>query len=465
VGELVVAIQQRLEGPDPHSVISSVSRMVLRSSFETLVDREHGFVGGLATAWEPVSGGCRWRFRLRDGIRFHDGRPLDSRAVAEACERFQSTADNIMAGALSEVTSVEMPADDEIVFVTERPSPALPLAFGRVPIALSTASGGVVGTGPFRLGPIGAIDNDVVFERFDGYWGGPAPSSQVRWTTIQDAGARFEAVRSGEAHIAGALHPHVLSDDREAVRIVTHRNMLSTGIMLNLKVDGLGDTRVRQALNIGLDRDALIAEVFNGAAAALPSPIGPDYFGFSSEVPLYPYDPERARQLLSEAGHEQITFQLSVPAGRYATGGAAAAFIAESLAEVGVSIELRELQWGPFVDGIMEKRHEAFYMQVSTMASERLLANEFSSRQRGVGWHFYENEAVDELVEAANRELDEERRAELIRRAAAELHNDPPWIFLYNEYDIYALAPEVDGWQPLANGFIDVSRARIASSN
>src|SRR4051794_25909115 len=118
MNELVVAIQQRLEGPDPHSVVSSVSRMVLRSSFETLVDREHGFTGGLATAWGPLADGRGWRFKLRNGVRFHDGRHLDAKAVAEACERFGANAENIMAGALSEVTSVETSADDEIVFTT-----------------------------------------------------------------------------------------------------------------------------------------------------------------------------------------------------------------------------------------------------------------------------------------------------------------------------------------------------------
>src|SRR5207302_4955698 len=105
-----------------------------------------------------------------------------------------------------------------------------------------------------------------------------------------DPAGRLDAVVRGDAHIATALDPSVLRDPPPGVRLVQQRNALSTSIMLNLRHDALRDKRVRQALNYAVDKQALIAEVFSGAAVPLSNPVGPDYFGHNAALEPYPFD-------------------------------------------------------------------------------------------------------------------------------------------------------------------------------
>jgi peptide/nickel transport system substrate-binding protein len=457
--ELVVAIPVPVEGHDPHEVVSSVSRSVLRSCFETLVDREHGFRAGLAEEWTPVEKG--WRVRLRDGVVFHDGRPLDAAAVVESCRRFVDPGiKNIMAGALADVRLRELDAMT-VLFETGQPSPALPLALGRVPIVGATRQGNarafLAGTGPFRLKQF--APRAVELERFDEYWDGAPPVRGAEFRTVDDPADRVRAIGDGSVQLATNLHPGVSDADVAPGRLVRCTSMLSTGVMLNLAFEHLADTRVRRALNYAIDLDGLIATSLNGAATPLASAIGPGYFGHEPGLQPYPHDPDRARRLLREARAEGLALTIAEPQDRYPASSAALASIAADLERVGVACRIELLEWPAFVRGIADKSHQAFYMQISTMAAERLFANEFSSDVKGIGWHHYRNPRVDELVRAANLELDDARRESLLRETCVELHADPPWLFLYNQDDVYGLGSDVDDWEPLRNGFVDLSRA------
>lgn len=454
-----VVIPQRVEGPDPHEVVSSVSRSVLRSAFETLVDREHSFRPGLAANWS-LRDDTTWVFELRPGVVCHDGEPFTAESVVATCERFTSpTTRNIMAGALSAVRRISAKDDLTVVFETERPTSELPLALGRVPMMSTGSCRGsesLAGTGPFRL--LGIEEERATFESFDAYWGGPPSLESVCFQTVSEPETRLATVRDGRADIATNLDPTVLDAPPGDFRIESRTNMLSTSIMLNLRVGPLADTRVRTALNLAVDVEGLIRVALHGAGVPLASAVGPEYFAHDPSITPHPYDPESARGLLADANAERFSLRLAVPSGRYPRGEEAAEYVARNLEEVGVDCVVEPLDWPAFVRGIEDKSHEAFYMQISTMATERLLANEFSSRTKGIGWHYYENPGVDDLVQRASETLDEHERAILLRGALRELHQDPPWIFLFNQADVYAVGPQVHGWEPLSNGFIDLSQ-------
>lgn len=455
--QLVVALPMQVEGHDPHEVISSVSRSVLRSCFETLVDREHGFRAGLAEEWAAVADG--WRVRLRDDVRFHDGKLLDAAAVVASCRRFVDPGTkNIMAGALSGVRLRELDAKT-VLFETGRPSPALPLALGRVPIVGAPRDGTpfLSGTGPFQLKYFSA--GEVTLERFDDYWGGRPRLEVTHWRTLEQPADRVQAIKDGGVHLATNLDPGVREEEVEPAVLVRCTSMLSTSIMLNLATEHLDDVRVRRALNLAVDIDGLIENALNGSATPLASAIGPGYFGHEPDLRPYPHDPEQARRLLREAGAENLELNIAAPRDRYAASDRALEHIAADLGAVGISCRISTQDWEPFVKGISDKSHQAFYMQISTMAAERLFANEFSSEAKGIGWHHYQNARVDELVRAANSELDDARREQLLRETCIELHDDPPWIFLYNQDDVYGVANDVQDWEPLRNGFVDLRPA------
>jgi peptide/nickel transport system substrate-binding protein len=300
---------------------------VIRNMFDGLVTRTHGsdVVPELAESWEQESE-TEFVFRLRPGVTFHDGTPMTAADVVFTFERVITEgaiggSSSPRAGLLGPLERVERIDDLTVRFVLGAPFPPFLQAlvqFQIVPkdyveeVGDAAFAEAPIGTGPFRF-VRGALDNEIVMDRYDDYYGGapdltpvgPAPVQRAVFRMMPEPSSRVAALLSGEVHIIQAVPVDLLArleaDDR--VQVATAEGTRSYQIEFNTTRAPFDDARVRRAVNLAIDWDSILAGVYQGYGEQLATSFLPSGFGYDPDLAPYPYDPEQAKELLRDAGY------------------------------------------------------------------------------------------------------------------------------------------------------------------
>ena len=373
--ELVVALSDDTTNMDPRIGMGSIRSNYIRQVFESLVDvdAQGRPVPGLALSWKPVAEHT-WEFALRRGVTFHDGEPFNADTVLFNLDRFfrrnldKLGLKDVLAATQFEktysfVTRWEKVDDYTVRIHTSEPAPTLWDFIGREPMVPKayTQKNGVdglndrpVGTGPWKMVEW-KRKTSMLFERNDTYWGTQPLFRKMRFQTIPEGAARIAALRAGQVGLIEGVPPFdapALGQDSR-LKVTSSPQKLSCRLYLNARPkdkydsggqDGLfSDRRVRLALNLAVNRDAIIKKIFNGYALANASPVASVSYGYAAQEP-YPYDPARAKTLLAEAGFRDgnpLTLQLLFPAKHYGQSfDEMTPAVAEMLKDVGVQVTL-----------------------------------------------------------------------------------------------------------------------------
>ena len=364
-GSVVVAITADPPGWDPTlSTSQEIARVTYGNVFEGLVrfDRHGDIVPALATAWSVSADGLTWTFSLRPGVTFHDGSPL---TVDDVLFKFQRARDpdsgHVNQGYYGAVDDVTAPDAGTIVFNLARPSRSLLYNLARpdaivFPAALAeTQRSQPVGTGPFRF--VRYVEgSEVRLERFDGYWNPELPYlDAATFRIVSDANARVAALQAGDIDLIGAVVPpeqvRVLQAD-PALKVELGTATAEITVAMNNSRPPFDDVRVRQAITHAIDKDAIVQGAFFGLGSVIGTHMSPSEPYYVDLTGTYPYDPERARALLAEAGHAgglSFDFELPEP---YATERRTGEVIAQQLREVGITVNLSVVEWGTWIQRI-----------------------------------------------------------------------------------------------------------------
>jgi peptide/nickel transport system substrate-binding protein len=476
-GSLTV-VQPHVRVGDPHVCSDDRSRLsVLRSVYEPLVRRAGAgaHVPALASAWSVSDDARGWRFRLRDGVRFHDGARFVADDVVASLRRIRDTpppgelgTTGVYAGYLE---GSEIAAEGDLDLRIDLPAPMADLLDVLAELAVLPAervhdSGRQPpGTGPFRFAGHG--EERIDLERWADHWGGPSPVTRVRFEAEPDAAERLERARSGRADVAADVPPHGLEADPAArATLRTQPGSTTTTFMANLAAGALTDRRIRRALNHAVDVEALIADLHGGHADRVADPCTIPQLGHDPAARPYPHDPERARALLAEAGAEGLRLRFDVPERLPDEAPELAARLSEQFAAVGVELESvlhvdRPAYAERVRDGLI---HDAACFDSSPSSTFRLFREKFHGGVRGLWWLGYENRAFDELVDRAAATPAIAERRTLYRSAARLLHDDAPWLYLYAPRLAWAVAPTMRAWNPGADGCVDLSARSFAAA-
>ena len=302
---VAVAAPWHVSGLDPASDGYSFQRMEVA---ETLVDAdaEGRLQPGLATGWEASEDGLTWRFRLREGVRFHDGTPLDAGAAVASLRR---AADR--PGILQKVPLAEITADDgEVVVRLSRPFAALPAVLANsTTLILAPASfagdgevTAVIGTGPFRVEEV-APPLSMTVARFDGYWGAPAAIEGASYLSSSRAETRAMMAESGDAALVVTLDAAGFARLRGEEDVAVQAVAIPRTIMvkLNLAHPALADRQARRALSLAIDREGIAAGILRFPEAGATQLFPPVLAGWHDPA-LAPlgHDPQEARALLAD---------------------------------------------------------------------------------------------------------------------------------------------------------------------
>ena len=476
-GTLVVGLVAEPVNLDPAQVTDLNSNRVGRRIVETLAtfpDESTQIVPGLAESWTVSKDGLRYTFKLRKGISFHDGTPLNAEAVKFSIER-QINAEhpfnklgkypfaNYFFGNVKAVEVVD-PSTVEFVLKEPRASFLAILTAGAASIVSPTAVKklGVdyalqpVGTGPFRYV---AWDRGqrVVLERNAQYWKSPVKVERVIYRPIVEDQARLTELLTGALDLIVGTPPDFVAqlENNPKVTLLKQVGAHVWYLGINNQKKPFDDKRVRQALNYAVNKEAIVRDVLKGTGSMSAGPVLPGTWGADAGLKPYPYDPERARKLLADAGYPGgFTTSMWVPeSGSGMQSPVAMATVMQSnLKAVGVNVTLQTFEWGAFIAKLRSKEQELFAL--SWMAGnedpDMVMYPLLQSSQwtpGGPNRALYKSDTFDELLHQARLTTDQAKRAELYRQAQRILADDPPWIFVDHEIQTAVHGKRVQGFK------------------
>ncbi|MBM3135295.1 MAG: glutathione ABC transporter substrate-binding protein [Chloroflexi bacterium] len=451
-----------------HRVTSSPSFTVLEHIFEPLFQMTaDGKIEPLLAESFAATGATEYTIKLRKGVKFTDGTPFNAAAVKANLDWILKTENKaaFRSPLVDMVTEVKTPADDTVVLTTKFSIAPLQyhLTHGGVamvsPAALAKGeeflAANAIGTGPFKLKEWKKGEY-VTLERNAEYWGTKPKLDQAIFKMVKEDGARLVAVESGAADVAVRVPPAEmarLKANKDLVVDVTP-GLRTIYIFFNIEQKPFTDKRVRQAVNYGVDKKAIVEKLLAGAGRVSDAPMAPPIFGYSAQK-VYERDVEKAKSLLKEAGIAPGTkVVLHHPTGRYVQDAMVADAVRTQLKEIGLDVELKTLEWGtyvPFVRAEREKNTTQFAMlgwSTPTMDADYALYSLFHKANHPPGFNgaFYDNPKVNELLEKGRSVTNSTERQVAYAEAIKIIWDDAPWLFLYSEVQVTAIRANVSNF-------------------
>jgi peptide/nickel transport system substrate-binding protein len=466
-GQVVIAQGGDPSTLDPHMHAENFTFAVVHNVFDHLVRRfvrqgQLAHEPGLATSWTNVNP-TTWEFKLRPGVKFHNGEEFNADAVKFSIERVLNPDQKARwRWAFADIDRVDVLDSLTVRIVTKVPFPTLitNLAFCMpiVPPKYVREQGDtVIATKPVGTGPFKFVrwrkDESLVLEANESYWRGAPKIKTLIFRPIPDESTRVAALSTGEIDIARGVPPSLVKQiaDNPRTRVARVPSALNIHVILDTLKDGpLRDKRVRQAINYGVDKDAIIKSILEGNGGAVGGPLTPVMFGFAADVKPYPYDPERARRLLAEAGFAQgISLTLNSPNGRYLKDKEVNEAIAGQLAKIGVRLQVATHEWGSYVSKWPDNLVPMYMIGwAGTWDADGIMFPLLRSGQRFSRWS---NPDFDAIIDKARGTLDQGERGKLYRQATQLAHDEAPWLFLFHGMDIYGVSRAVADWEPTSD--------------
>jgi peptide/nickel transport system substrate-binding protein len=473
MNKILTIAQSKLWMEEPHNCTDAKDVLTIFTSlFDPLAayDQKMRYVPALAESWIVSEDARTWTFKLRPDVKFHNGQSVDAEAVVFSLKRMARPDMGVTLGApgvynqylvgmeleilnrqMLRLTLSEPMADLLDILVTGYILP--PDTVERLGDGFKA---GPIGSGPFEFVGyekgvrIRARKNSNYFQALPDY-------EAIEWLLVPDPNERLSMIKDGRAHIA-AGPPYTASLEDHNLNYVRSRGSTVFIIIYNAKNGPLKDPRIRLALNLGVDRKALINRVLNGAGYPLSGFVSPVHFGFDPGQTPIRFDPNRARALLKESGYsEGLSLTLDSPTSLPNEAVRLSEALADQLKRIGVEINIvytedREL----YANKVRRKDiHDMCIFDSSPLSTFRVLKEKVDARFEGSWWQGYHNEAVEKLLDAAQTTADNRRREAIYKQCFRLLSEDPPWLYLYNAMNITGIAPHLSAWQMPAHGVID----------
>jgi peptide/nickel transport system substrate-binding protein len=443
----------------------------------TVFDRNGNLHGVVAESWQMVSP-TEWLVKIRKGMRFHDPKygelsaddvkfTLD-RAVAQGEVIRRLLPKPIQEGSVEVVDrhtirwklgapgTGSLPNYMSLVHVTSRAyvEGEGKDSFKRRPM----------GTGPFRFAEW-VTNQRVVGEAFPGYWGPKPGFGRVVWRILPDALTAKNALLAGEVDLYQFVPPEAIPEVQRnpRTRVVETLSARMLFMVINAAEPPLDSKLVRQALNHAIDMKALVEQLYRGRAVALRAPMQESLPELNRRLGGYPYDPQKAKDLLKQAGYQGQPIKVNAPIGRYTLDKELGEAVAGMLEKVGVTVEFRASEWGGYAQPLFQGK--ASGLSLIGMGNTVFLPEwvytlwllpggqgEAYTKGRPANW-------ADDVARLSLLPRGHKDRQPLLDKLQAEALDFAPWILLVNLKDVYALSDRI-AWEPYPNEMRNLKDAK-----
>lgn len=457
-GQVVIAQGVDATTLDPHNHIETPTANILLNIFDNLLWRSPDLKiePMLAESYRLIDDKT-WEFKLRKGIKFHNGEDFNAEAVKFSLERVANPANKMkQLTFFKALDRIDIVDDYTVHVVTKEPFPVLPaiLAVGGgggaiVPPEYIKEKGDAhfavhpVGTGPFKFVKWNK-DDQVVMEANLSYFRGTPPVKTVIFRPIPEASTRIAALLTGEVdlitNVPPNLIPQIEGSGQAFISTAPSVRVIFLGIN-TLQGGPMADKRVRQALNYAIDVDSLIKTIQEGHGFRTATPLTKDHFGYNPNLKPYPFDLEKAKKLLTEAGYpDGFDLVLNSPDGRYLNDKQVAEAIVGQWQKAGIRAQVKIHEWGNYVNLVYTHKAGPVYLLGWGNSTLDAHFTYFPLLHTGEPISNYSNSEFDKIIEEAQVIIDETKRLGLYHKAAEIVVEDAAWVFLYQQNDIYGVS-------------------------
>jgi peptide/nickel transport system substrate-binding protein len=463
---------------DPHFMSQLPEFNVMLAIFDTLgrFDENLNPSPNLATEWEMIDD-LTWEFTLREGVVAHNGETIDANDVVFSFERCADPDTGAIGSCPYTLANIrfdgaEVVDDYRVRIHTQEPIPELRTMLTQWYVLpqeyyeatpIEDAALAPIGSGPYRFVEWRRGD-ELILEANEDYWDGAPPVQRVIWRAVPEASVRIAELNTGGADIIVNVPPDLASQvDTAAGQVVPvqgMRRIYAGFVFYGPNAEFIQDARVRQALNHGFDFQTIIDSLLDGNGTRTGTFVNPP--NQAPGVSAYPYDPERARELLAEAGYEDLNgdgfvdypdgqpLQLTMqsPNGRFVKDIDIAQAIAADLRRTGVSVEVESMEFSIYANQVATKELTGdifLYSAGTVFFCQGDLADMYTPAWDPGEWN---NTAHNSGFEELNSTIDPERREELCYELQENMWEDPPMLFLYFQVDYYGISNRLE-WTPL----------------
>lgn len=475
---LRIGFAGRVTSLDPHFFVGPANTSAAMHVFDRLVHRapDGTLQPWLALSWQAISD-TAWEFRLRPGARWHDGLEVTADDVAFTIERVRNVPSSPggFGGLVRSIVRTETPDPLTIRVHTNGPAPNLPgdlssLAIISRHVGASAATEdynegrAMVGSGPYRF--VRHVRGDTIDLERNAAWWGPMPAwDHVRISMLVNSATRTAALLSGDVDVIefpnpGDL-PRLRADPRVAVQSIEGLQAVFLSLDYSrteeepfitdhagrkLPVNPFRDVRVRRALSLAINREALAERVMEGTATPTGQWLPPGVFSYAANVPIPAQDLPRVRQMLAEAGFpDGFKLTLHTPSDRLPSDSATAQAVAQMWSRIGVTTQVEAMPFAVFTTRAARQEFSVRLMTWNSPTAEAgyMLVNVLGSYDPANGRGMvnngrYANPALDALTDQALSTLDDAARERLLIEAVTKVSDDVAMIPLYQVVNLWA---------------------------
>jgi peptide/nickel transport system substrate-binding protein len=439
---------------------AALEQILIDNIYEGLVSRDEAneIVPRLASDYEVSPDGLTYTFTLNEGITFHSGTPLTSADVVSSYEAVRTDATLQGNAEFASVASITAPDPATVQIVLTAPNQNFLFSLTG-PAGLVFQTGDTTdlktaenGTGPFTLSRW-SKGSAITFARNDAYWGEPAGVAEVEFQYIPDFSAGVNAALDGGVQVLTAVDPNLAPQLEDSFTLTTGRTTDKATLAFNNAKAPLDDVRVREALRLAIDHEAVVEAVGSGTTLSGPIPeLDPGYEDLSDVIS---YDPEKAKELLAEAGQEDLELTLTIPT---FYGTTVPKVLISDFQKVGVTLKVDSVEFPAWLEDVYTN-HD-YDLSFVLHVEPRDFGN-FADPEYYFG---YDNADVQALYAEALAEVDPDASADLLAEAARIVSEDHAADWLYNGATITAVSPLVSGFpEDSINSRIDLAGVTVAA--
>jgi len=455
--EITIALGSEPTSLDPYLVDDGGERAINDNIYETLLTRspEGELQPGLATELPTQVDDTTWEFTLQEGITFHDDSAFNADSVVASVERIVglvADAQTDLDGFFSSLTGATKVDDTTVQITTAEPDGVLPARMYWLKMIPTTAaevedlSDEPVGTGPYTFDSY-EPGSALTLEANADYWGDAPEVDTVNYEFVTEAGTRLAGLKSGQYDLITNLAPH---DVEQAPAFAQVQGQEHPIVILNADAGVTADPNVRKALNLAVDKEAIVEQVYGGHAEVDPGQLlSSSIVGFDEDLEPYAYDPDEAKSLIEDAGVAGETITLvGESSGRWLNDRELVEAVASYWTEAGLTVDLQTPGFDEYLDVLFdrESRADAIFVSSSNdlLDADRQLSTFYQAG--GVG-SSNSDEELATLIDQARSELDADARVPIYNEAVSLAYDQAYFVWLVNNEDLYGLSEQLE-WAP-----------------
>lgn len=466
--DISIAIGSEPSTLDPQLRDDGGERAINDNIYETLMARtaDGTLVPGLAAEAPTQVDAVTWQFKLRPNVKFTNGEPFNADSVIHSVQRILDPAfKSEQMSYFGTIVSASKIDDLTVHVVTSGPDPILPSRMYWMKMVPLTHSADAdfattpVGTGPYMLAAW-EHGQSIVLKRNPDYWGDAPAVDQVTYKFIGEPGTRLSSLVAGEVDLITNLLPEFVSSVPNSAAVP---GLETSVIVLSTENDATKDARVRTAMNLAIDRTALAQDLFGGyAQPAMGQLVNPRAFGFNAALQAYPYDPDKAAALITEAGAEGTKVTIVGEAGRWLKDRETIEAVGAYWSAAGLTVDYQIYEFGEYLNQLFDKDHrpDAIFVQNSDelLDADRPMTSAYES---GASYASNNDQEMAEQVRAARVETDPVKRAAIYAGITQKAYDESYLVPLLNLKDIYGFSKRLV-WQPRVDAKLLVKEMKVS---